>query len=85
LKKLTAAVNPFVLPENLGKKKLSEVFKENSDWSTKKTIITAEGCFNTLIPTVFLIYSESVRKSLEQTAGLHLHTSFYSKSLFEII
>ena len=44
LKKLTAAANLFVLPEDLGKKKLGAVLEADSNWdNNKKTIITAEG------------------------------------------
>jgi methyltransferase (TIGR00027 family) len=51
LKKLAAAVNIFVLPEDLGKKKLSEVLETNSNWDkNKKTIITAEGLLQYLNP-----------------------------------
>ena len=51
LKKLGAAANLFVMPEDLGKKKLSEVFEANSDWDKKKrTIITAEGLLQYLDP-----------------------------------
>jgi methyltransferase (TIGR00027 family) len=51
LKKLAAAANLFVLPEDLGKKKLSEVLEENSNYDkNKKTIITAEGLLQYLSP-----------------------------------
>ena len=51
LKKLTSAVNLFVLPEDLGKKKLSEVLEADTNWNNnKKTIITAEGLLQYLSP-----------------------------------
>lgn len=44
LKKLGAAGNLFVIPEDLGKKRLSDVLEADSNWKkNKKTVFTAEG------------------------------------------
>ena len=60
LKHLGAADNIFVIPEDLGKKKLSEVLEADSNWSiNKKTIIIAEGLLQYLNPeSVFDLFSE---------------------------
>ena len=60
LKKLGMAANLFVLPEDLGKKKLSAVLEANSDWDKNmKTIITAEGLLQYLKPeSVFDLFRQ---------------------------
>ena len=69
LKKLGVAANLFVLPEDLGKKKLSEVFEANSNWEKKKrTIITAEGLLQYLDPgSVSDLFRECYKNSGEDS------------------
>lgn len=69
LRKLGAADNHFVLPEDLGKKKLSEVFEANSNWDkNKKTIITAEGLLQYLDPgSVADLFRECYKNSGEDS------------------
>ena len=69
LKKLGTASNLFVLPEDLGKKKLSQVFEADSRWKkNKRTIITAEGLLQYLDPgSVSALFRECHKNSGENS------------------
>jgi methyltransferase (TIGR00027 family) len=69
IKKLGTAANHFVLPEDLGEKKLSQVFEADSSWDKKKsTIITAEGLLQYLDPgSVSDLFMECYKNSGENS------------------